>query len=129
MASITIPGTGSSDFDILNMASDMRFALGWTVTERISIGGNIGASWNVYVPGGSGFYSAVVGISILKWMNGFVEVYGWLPEDQLPDHRFDGGLTFPVRRNLQFDVSGGIGLSDISPDYFVNAGFAWRIPK
>lgn len=129
LASITIPNTGSRDFDILNMASDMRFALGWSITDRISAGGNIGAQWNAYAPGGSGFYSAVIGVSILKWMNGFVEVYGWLPEKQMPDHRMDAGLTFPVRKNLQFDVSGGIGLSEISPDYFINAGIAWRIPK
>lgn len=128
VATITIPNTGSKDFDILNMASDFRFALGWAITDRISAGGNIAAQWNTIVPGGSGFYTAVVGISILSWMNGFVEIYGWLPEDNLPDHRFDAGFTFPVKKNLQFDVSGGVGLSEISPDYFINTGVAWRIP-
>ena len=128
LATISIPNTGSKDFDILNMSSDFRFAMGWAITNRISAGANIGAQWNTIVPGGSGFYSAVVGVSIFKWMNGFVEIYGWLPENNFPDHRFDGGFTFPVKKNLQLDVSGGIGLSDISPDYFVNAGVAWRIP-
>ena len=129
LGTVTVPNTGSKDLDILNLASDFRFALGWAITDRISAGGNIGAQWNTVVPGGSGFYSAVVGISILSWMNGFVELYGWLPEYNLPDHRFDAGLTFPVKKNLQFDVSGGVGLSEISPDYFVNAGVAWRIPR
>lgn len=129
IAMITIPGTGSQDFDNLKMASDLRFALGWSITERVSAGGNIGLQWNTIVPGTSGFYSAVLGISLLDWMNAFAEVYGWLPEGEMPDHRVDFGLTFPVRQNLQFDVSGGLGLSTLSPDYFVNAGIAWRIPQ
>jgi hypothetical protein len=62
-------------------------------------------------------------------INAFVEVYGWLPENELPDHRFNGGFTFLVRRNLQLDVSGGIGLSEISPDWFVSGGLSWRIPR
>jgi hypothetical protein len=129
LGTVTIPNTGSKDFDIFNMASDFRFALGWGLSDRVSIGGNFGAQWNTIVPGGSGFYSAVVGFGIYKPVSGFIEVYGWLPEGNLPDHRMDAGLTFKVRRNLQLDVSGGVGLSEISPDYFVNAGVAWRIPR
>ena len=129
LGTITVPNTGSKDLDILNMASDFRFALGWSVTERWSVGGNIGAQWNTISPGGSGFYSAVVGVSIFSWMNGFIEVYGWIPENEFSDHRLDGGFTFPVKKNLQIDVSGGVGLSEISPDYFVSAGVSWRIPR
>jgi hypothetical protein len=129
LATLTIPNTGSKDFDILNMASDFRFAMGWDLSERFSAGANIGAQWNTIVPGGSGFYSAVVGVSIIDPIGAFIEVYGWLPENELPDHRMDAGFTFLLRRNLQLDVSGGLGLSDISPDYFVNAGVSWRIPR
>jgi hypothetical protein len=34
-----------------------------------------------------------------------------------------------LNKNFQLDVSGGIGLSDISPDYFVSFGLSYRIPE
>jgi hypothetical protein len=41
-------------------------------------------------------------------------------------HVFDGGFTFRFSNNLQFDVRGGIGLSEAAPDYFLGSGFVKR---
>ena len=74
-------------------------------------------------------YSGVLGINIIKWLGAFVELYSIHPDGEYSDHRFDFGFTFPVRHNLQFDVSYGMGISDNSPDGFAGFGFAWRIPR
>jgi len=129
LAMFTIPGTGSESFQQINLASDMRLAFGWVISERLSTGVNFGIYWDGLNPAGAGFYSAVLGIGIISWMNAFIEIYGYLPKGLTPDHRIDGGLTFPVRKNLQFDISAGLGLSERSPDYFVGTGFSWRIPR
>jgi hypothetical protein len=129
LAMFTIPGTGSSSFEQINLASDLRLAMGWQLSDRFSAGANLGLYWNGINPAGAGFYSAVLGISIADWMGAFAEVYGYLPKGLTPDHRVDAGFTFPVRKNLQLDLSGGLGLSERSPDYFVSTGFSWRIPR
>jgi outer membrane putative beta-barrel porin/alpha-amylase len=54
----------------------------------------------------------------------FVELYGYLPEFGSPDHRFDAGFTFLITNMFQLDLSGGLGLSEISPDYFISTGFS-----
>lgn len=129
LGTMVIKNTGSKDFRIRNYASGFRFTGEYTLAEWVSFGFNLGMDMEGTVIEFIGYYSAVFGFSILPWMGAFVESYAYFPDGKEPDNRLDGGLTFPVRRNLQFDVSAGVGLSRISPDYFVAAGFAWRIPK
>lgn len=44
----------------------------------------------------------------------------------LPEHYFNGGFTFPITNNLQFDVRAGLGLNEAADDYFLGAGGAVR---
>ena len=46
-----------------------------------------------------------------------------------PANAFDGGFTFLVRDNVQFDVAGGVGLSDGADDWFVGVGLSVRWPR
>jgi hypothetical protein len=111
------------------VASDLRFNLEYTLTDRIGFGMNLGGRWNGSDAEPEGIYSAVLGFGLLDNLGMFIESYGFLPTDQVPDHRLDAGFTFSIKNNLQLDASGGIGLSEVSPDYFVNAGLSWRFPK
>ncbi len=129
MATVEIPGSGHEDFSPEYLASDLRFAIGYTLTDRLGLGINLGGRWNGSDPQPAGVYSLVLGYGISDKMSAFVESYGFLPQDESPDHRLDAGLTFLLMPNLQIDASGGIGLSEISPDYFINAGISWRIPE
>ena len=38
-------------------------------------------------------------------------------------------LTWLQRNNLQFDVSGGIGISDAADDWYLGAGASLRLPR
>lgn len=124
-----IPGTGKDEFTPEYVAADMRFAVEYTLTDRLGFGMNIGGRWNGTEPDPGGIYSFVFGYGLLDNFGIFLESYGILPSAQLPDHRLDAGFTWSLKNNLQVDASGGIGLSEVSPDYFINAGLSWRIPK
>jgi hypothetical protein len=41
----------------------------------------------------------------------------------------DAGIAYLVSQNFQLDISGGIGITDISPDFFLEIGFSWRLPQ
>lgn len=124
-----IPGTGKEEFTPEYVATDMRFAVEYTLTNRLGFGMNLGARYNGSDPDPEGIYSFVLGYGLLDNVGVFLESYGFLPSNQMPDHRLDAGFTWSLKNNLQLDASGGIGLSEVSPDYFVNAGLSWRIPK
>lgn len=61
-------------------------------------------------------------------LGAFVEYYGEINGRRLDDeHSLDGGFTWLVaRKRLQLDVSGGGGLNDAAPEWFVSAGFSVR---
>lgn len=129
LVTVEIPGTGRKEFTPEHPATDLRFAMDYTFSNRIGLGMNLGGRWNGTDPAPAGVYSLVLGFGLLENLSMFVESYGFLPSDKMPDHRLDTGFTFALKNNLQLDASGGIGLSEVSPDYFVNAGISWRIPN
>jgi len=59
-------------------------------------------------------------------LGSFAELYGFFPEHSDWDHRFDAGLTYLVNRNIQLDASGGFGITENAPDYFISAGVSFR---
>lgn len=123
------PGTGKKEFSPTYNTSDLRFAIEYTLTDRLGFGMNLGAGWNGETAKPGGVYTLVFGYSATEKISVFLESYGFLPQDEHPDHRLDTGLTFLLKPNLQLDASAGIGLSDISPDFFVSTGLSWRIPN
>ena len=43
-----------------------------------------------------------------------------------PEQYFNGGFTYRVTNNLQFDIRAGVGLNDRADDFFTGTGFAFR---
>ncbi len=43
-------------------------------------------------------------------------------------HFANGGFTFLVNNNVQFDFRAGIGLSDAADDFFLGPGLSIRFP-
>ncbi len=123
------PNIGAKEFSPEYNASDMRFNIEYSLTDRLGLGVNLGSRWDGSSPKPEGIYSLVFGYGVTEKLSAFIESYGFLPQEQKPDHRLDAGITFLLKDNFQLDASGGIGLSEISPDFFVNAGFSWRLPK
>jgi len=129
LTSITLPGIGKKEFRPGNMGSEIRFSLSHTLSKWLSIGYNFGAEWNGTDPSACGIYSFVCGMSASKRLGLFIESYGYLPENDKPDHRADAGLTYLIIDNLQLDGSAGIKLMKHSTYYFINFGFAWLFAR
>lgn len=112
-----------------NTLQTMRLAGSWTLSNVFSFGFNLGTIIDWEEEDHTPFYTASLGASITDWMGAFVEFYGYTPVSEYASHLLDFGFTFPVRHNLQIDVTGGVGLTSNAPDGFVSAGLAWRIPR
>ena len=126
---VSIPFKDNSSFQSDYIGSEFQLAMSNTLNQRFSLTYNIGGSWGAGDPGVTGFYSFSLGANLIKKLGAFAEIYGYLPEKSSPDHRFDGGFTYLILKNLQADVSGGIGISEKSPDYFIGLGVSVRFPK
>ena len=112
---------------------DEAFKPGETIPEvRLNFSNTLSNSWSLGYNIGMAFpedntttiYTAVIGYAFSPGWTAFAEPYGFFYEDE-SDHRFNAGLIYLLKSNLQFDVSAGVGLSDISPDSFIGFGAAW----
>lgn len=72
--------------------------------------------------------SVSLSYSVTDWMGSYVEYFGFYPNDRWTDcaHTVNGGLTFLITDNLQFDVRTGAGLNEEADDFFTGAGLSMR---
>lgn len=48
------------------------------------------------------------------------------PDFTSTEHYFNGGFTYLVNNDMQWDIRGGTGLNDTADDYFVGTGVSIR---
>ncbi len=125
---IFLPFTASTDYRPETTAVDFRLSLAHTLSEKSSIGYNIGAQWGNDSPEAAYIYTLSYGYSIAKAFGAYVEVYGDLPEDSKANHFWDAGLTFSIKNNLQLDATLGSSITK-GQDILLSAGVSYRIPK
>ena len=102
---------------------EIRFNFQNQLPNNFSLGYNLGL---FFAPEGdnevSPFYSIALSTSIGKGWTVFAEPYGFL--DDPADHRFNTGIIYLVSPQFQVDLTGGLGLSERSPNGFIGFGFA-----
>ncbi len=118
-------GTGSGDVD-----PAVKLLWAYELSERLSVAGNI----NVAVPTedahrfvqASGSVTTALAVSE-RW-GAYLEYFGFYPNADGADcaHYVNGGVTYLINDNLQFDWRIGAGLNRAADDLFTGVGFSWR---
>ena len=125
---LTFPWIGDENLVPEYVASDFRFSLSHTLSDRFSLGYNVGMAWDGVNPQGSFLYTIALGAGITGPVSGFVELFGEIPEEGNFAHNADIGLTMLLNPDLQLDASYGFNLynRDVSKTQFLNAGISAR---
>ncbi|QGJ70472.1 Transporter [Planctomycetales bacterium 10988] len=127
--------TGSSAFSDEEVLPGVIWIYSWEVSDRISTAGS--SQINRAIDGLSGeaylefAQSWAASLSFSEKLGGYCEWYGLIPssaESVLPEHYFNGGLTYLINNDLQLDIRAGTGLNDAALDYFVGTGISIRMP-
>lgn len=108
------------------LAPSFRLSMQHTLSDRLSLGYNLGTEWSGNSNKPTYIYTLASGISLTCQLGGFIEVYGYLPVEEDADHRFDCGLTYLVSNDFMVDLSAGVGITKNAPDSFISLGFSWR---
>jgi hypothetical protein len=126
---LTLP-IGEEPFTTGRADPGFKVLLGNDITESLDWAANVGAAWLTDETGherrGRAAWSLSLGLSLGSALGAFFEYFGEDPEDGPAAHALDSGLTLGLGPNAQIDGSGGVGLSEDSPDWFVGAGLALR---
>lgn len=123
---LSIPDAATKKMQATYYAPAFRFTMQHTLSEKFTLGYNLGAEWDGETPEPDFLYTLTTGYSITQKLGSYIELYGFAPQKGKADHRCDGGLTYLLSDNFMADLSGGIGLTKNAPDYFVSAGFSFR---
>ena len=121
--------SGSSEFSPEYTAADFRFTFAHTLSDKFALSYNVGTEWNGQTPDATFIYTISLGYLITPKFGAFIESYGFLPEEEKADHRLDAGLTYKISPVVQFDISGGIGITESAPDSFLSTGISFRMFK
>jgi len=129
LSHINFPFLASQDFKTKSTGIDFRFSFAHTLSEKSSLGYNMGMAWDGEITTANYVYTIAYGYSISNNVGAFIEIYGDLPEDSHFNHFWDTGLTYLISDNIQLDVSGGTGLSKNIQDLYLSAGISFRLPQ
>lgn len=125
---LTTPFLAGKGFKPTYYAPSFRFLLQHSVSERVSIGYNLGAEWDGETAEPTFIYTFTTAISLSDRIGCYVEAFGFAPQLGRAMHQADGGFTYLFSDNAQLDISGGIALTDNAPDYYTSLGFSFRLP-
>jgi hypothetical protein len=129
---MTVP-TGARAFTADDVLPGVNWLYGWDVSDLIATGGS--TQFNRAIDEGTGnsytewAQSWTVGYSLAERLGGYTEWFAILPhsaDTARSEHYFNGGLTFLINNDVQWDVRAGVGLNDAADDYFVGTGFSIR---
>lgn len=127
ITSFTLPGTGKSQFQSNYLAPTLRLLAGHSVNDWLSITTNFDLNWNDDLTQSILGYAVSFDYSFSDNWGGFTEFYGYLPATGKNQHLFNAGFLYLITNDFQLDASAGVAFTENAPDFFVSAGFAFRV--
>jgi len=129
---MTVP-TGSDAFTDDEVLPGLNWIYGWVLNENIATAGSTQfnraadeVSADAYTEWAQ---SWTVAYGLTDRVGGYTEWFALFPhraDTAKPEHFFNGGLTFLINDDVQWDVRAGVGLNDAADDYFIGTGLSIR---
>lgn len=125
---VGVPKTGIGEFMASYLAPSLKVIASHTINRNFSLGYNIGTLWDGETAQPTGIYTVSLGMSVYEGIGVFIENYAYFRKGFF-DIRSDTGITWLLKKNLQVDLSGGLGLNNNAPNGFISCGISWRVPQ
>lgn len=129
LAEVGVPSLASGDFFVDGIPFEFRTLFNHNITSRFSLQYNFGVAWNEtnnQKDNKQWMYTISPTYKITDQFHLFIEEYAFLRNGTGAEHYFDGGVQYFISNDFVIDLCSGVGLSDISSDYFVEGGLSYR---
>ncbi len=116
--------TGSKTIDQNSFGIINKLAISHQIGEQLNIGYNLGYDFHGK-NASKGTYAFAFGIKISDAFGMYAESYGEWENIDTFSNSFDTGLTYLLGKNMQVDLSYGVGLNHSMQ--FVSTGLSWNL--
>ena len=127
IAHIALPKAASKDYKANFTAPLFRFTMQHTLSQKTTLSYNLGAEWDGNSAEATYIYTLTTGYSLSEKWGSYIELYGFLPEQNQARNLIDGGFTYLAQKNIMLDLSGGFGLTKNIQKWYVSFGFSFRL--
>ena len=132
---MTVP-TGGSAFTNDQVLPGVNWLYGWDVTDCLTTAGSTQVNCAVDSGTGTGYtewaQSWTVGYSLHDRVGMYTEWFALMPNGAATaqvEHYGNGGFTFLLSDDIQWDIRAGVGLNEAADDYFLGTGLSIRFRK
>ena len=124
---------GADSFTGDELLGGLNWIYAWELTDCIVTAGSTQLNRAIDDVSGQAYtewaQSWTFGYTLLDRLGAYTEWYGLFPhsaESAPNENYFNGGFTFLVSDNIQWDIRGGVGLNDAADDYLIGTGLSMR---
>jgi len=126
--------TGSSTFTSGQIEPGVNWVYAWEINDVLSTAGSTQGNRRIDDTGEAYLEMAqswVVGFSLSEKLGAYTEWFALIPsgaDTARTEHYFNGGFSYLIGNDVQFDIRAGVGLNDAANDYFFGTGLSIRLP-
>lgn len=124
--------TGSSAFTSGQVEPGVNWVYAWEINDFLSTAGSTQGNRRIDDTGEAYLEMAqswVVGYSLSEKLGAYTEWFAFIPsgaDTARTEHYFNGGFSYLISNDIQFDIRAGVGLNDAADDYFLGTGLSIR---
>ncbi|MCQ2208173.1 MAG: transporter [Paludibacteraceae bacterium] len=126
LCNLTIP-SGKTEYYCNYVAPQVYLLFDNDITDKFSIGYNVGAEWDGESANPNTFFALCLGFSFTDKFGAFVENYGYFNTESKPVWLTEFGVSYQVAPRVQLDLAGDLNLKEPGKNYAVSFGVAWLI--
>jgi len=127
IAHLGLPNVASENLKATTLKPEFRFTMQHSLTEKLSLGYNLGAEWDEISDKPTYIYTLTTGIVLIGKLNSYLELYGFSAQNQTAAHNLAGGMVYLITDNFMVDLSSGIGVLESDLKHYIAIGFSFRI--
>lgn len=127
---LRIPKLGHTELQTDYLAPRLILHFKHTITEKISLGYNIGTQWDGIKPAPTYLYTISPKFQLSKKFECYIEFFGNILKNDVAENWTDVGLMYLITNDIQLEFSSGYELSTSSENshkYYQLLGLAFRI--
>ena len=124
---------GDDPFSADEFLPGVNWIYGWEITDCIGLAGstqfNRARDEGDFASYTEWAQSLAASCSLTDRIGTYAEWFALFPHSATtakPEQYFNGGFTYLVNNNIQWDIRAGVGLNDAAADYFMGTGFSIR---